>query len=139
MPGGKIQISLESGSVAILTFKEGQFSGINTVQNKNPNHFLHAAQCWNKIEEGLIVLEQNCENDLTCSKLVTLTKSHQQNTYEASSDRGFITKSWAFCDRDEPDAFLVCVQKKRLISAIIFKILHSEPENLKSPGKKLVK
>ena len=99
--------------MAILTFKEGQFSGINTVQNKNPNRFLHAAQCWNKIEEGLIVLEQNCENDLTCSKLVTLTKSHQQNTYEASSDRGFITKSWAFCDRDEPDAFQVCVQKKK--------------------------
>ena len=51
--------------------------------------------------------EQNCENDLTCSKLVTLTKNNQQNTYEASSDRGFITKSWAFCDRDEPDAFQV--------------------------------
>ena len=110
LPGGKIQISLESGSVAILSFKDGQFSGINTLQNKKSHHFLHAVQCWNKMEEGLIVLEQNCENDLTCSKLVTLTKNNQQNTYEASSDRGFITKSWAFCDRDEPDAFQVTKQ-----------------------------
>ena len=118
MPGGKIQISLESGSVAILSFKDGQFSGINTLQNKKSHHFLHAVQCWNKMEEGLIVLEQNCENDLTCSKLVTLTKNNQQNTYEASSDRGFITKSWAFCDRDEPDAFQVLTKQKNINSCL---------------------
>ena len=103
-------MTLETGSVAILTFKEGKFSSINTVQNKKQGYFLHAAQCLNN--EGSIILEQECKNDRSCAKISTLTKSHEQNTYEASGDRGMITKSWAFCDADEPDAYQLIVRSK---------------------------
>ena len=104
MQGGKIQVLLDSGSVALLTFKDGKFSSINNVKSTKPNYFLHASQCVNNQE--MIVLEQKCEPEAnSCDQYATLTRSKSKNTYEAKGDRGLVTKSWAFCDENELDAY----------------------------------
>ena len=94
MQGGKIQVLLDSGSVALLTFKDGKFSSINNVKSTKPNYFLHASQCVNNQE--MIVLEQKC-----LGKDCLMSKSEQNQVLSTSYkiDRMFL-KFWT-CPRKD--------------------------------------
>ena len=85
--GNKVQVHLSSGSISILTFKEGNFAGINTMTSKTAKGaVLNVASC-SGIDE-LIAMEQQCDNFQNCAQTVTLSKGNDQHTYEVTRDRG---------------------------------------------------
>ena len=85
--GNKVQVHLSSGSISILTFKEGNFAGINTMSSKTAKGaVLNVASC-SGIDE-LIALEQQCDKFQNCAKTVTVSKGNDQHTYEVTRDRG---------------------------------------------------
>jgi len=118
--GNKAQVTLVSGSVSILTFKEGKFAGVNTMSSKttkgNFNQVnkkgavLSVASCSEKDE--LIALEQQCTDFQNCAQTVTLSKGNNQHIYEVTKDRGVTIGAWAFCDRDDPDAFQLILKSQ---------------------------
>ena len=100
--GNKAQVTLVSGSVSILTFKEGKFAGVNTMSSKttegNFNQVnkkgavLSVASCSEKDE--LIALEQQCTDFQNCAQTVTLSKGNNQHIYEVTKDRGVTIGMW---------------------------------------------
>ena len=100
--GNKAQVTLVSGSVSILTFKEGKFAGVNTMSSKttegNFNQVnkkgavLSVASCSEKDE--LIALEQQCTDFQNCAQTVTLSKGNNQHIYEVTKDRGVTIGKW---------------------------------------------
>jgi len=109
--GSKAQVMLESGEITILTFKEGNFAGVNTMSTKTTKGaVLYVASCSEKAD--LIALEQQCDNFQKCAKTVTVTKGTSQHIYELTRDRGVTIGAWAFCDRDDPDAFQLILRSQ---------------------------
>ena len=106
----QIKVSLTSGSLAILTFKSGKFSSINTIKGKSSGTVLYAAKC--KSDDTPILAEQKCENFQNCEKTLTLSKGSNQNNYDVDADRGLIEHSWVFCDKDDPDAFQLILRSQ---------------------------
>jgi len=103
--GNKAQVMLESGEITILTFKAGNFAGVNTMSSKaTKGAVLNVAGCSEK-EADFVALEQQCDNFQNCAKTVSLLKGTHQDTYEVTRDRGVTTGVWVFCDRDDPDAY----------------------------------
>ena len=85
--GNKLQVQLVSGSISILTFKDGNFAGVNTMSSKSSKGaVLSVASCSEKDE--LIALEQECTNFQNCAQTITLSKGNNQNIYELTKDRG---------------------------------------------------
>ena len=86
--GNKAQVMLESGEIVILSFKAGNFAGVNTMSSKTTKGaVLNVASCSENVAD-FIALEQKCDNFHKCAKTVTLLKGTHQDTYEVSSDRG---------------------------------------------------
>ena len=106
----KAQITLESGSLAILTFKQGKFTSINVLKAKKSNAIVHAVTCTTAQE--LIVIEQTCENFVNCDKIATVTSGYSQETYESNGQRGLVTQAWAFCKSDYPEAFQLIMRSQ---------------------------
>ena len=86
--GNKAQVMLESGEIVILSFKAGNFAGVNTMSSKTTKGaVLNVASCSENVAD-FIALEQKCDNFHKCAKAITLLKGTHQDTYEVSSDRG---------------------------------------------------
>ena len=86
--GNKAQVMLESGEIVILSFKAGNFAGVNTMSSKTTKGaVLNVASCSENVAD-FIALEQKCDNFHKCAKTITLLKGTHQDTYEVSSDRG---------------------------------------------------
>ena len=82
---------LESGEITILTFKAGNFAGVNTMSSKaTKGAVLNVAGCSEK-EADFVALEQQCDNFQNCAKTVSLLKGTHQDTYEVTRDRGVTT------------------------------------------------
>ena len=105
----QIQMNLQSGSVAVLTFKGGKFNSINTINTKD-SKIMHLTSC--PQDKEYIYLGQSCQNMQNCGKSLSLSKSGSENVYEATGPRGLVLNTWALCDKDDKDAYQLIVRSE---------------------------
>ena len=109
LTGDQIQLTLKSGSVALLTFKAGKFNAINTIKSKD-SKIMHLTSC--PQDKEYIYLGQTCKDLQHCQSSLSLLKGGNENLYETTGARGLVTNTWALCDKDDKDAYQLIVKSE---------------------------
>ncbi len=106
----KVQLMLANGSPVIATFKEGKLSSTNVVKSRKA--VTNLVSCANAKDDNPILLEQSCTDFKNCDNVMSISKGSNQHNYEATGQHGLISQAWAFCDKDDPEAFQLLLRSQ---------------------------